>query len=46
MEKESVVVATGEGSLSILDVQQEGKKRMGVAEFLRGYTLQVGDILH
>lgn len=46
VEKESVVVATGEGLLSILDIQQEGKKRMGIAEFLRGYTLRVGDVLH
>ncbi len=45
VEEEGVVVATGEGLLSILDIQLEGKKRMGIAEFLRGYSLQVGDVL-
>jgi methionyl-tRNA formyltransferase len=46
VEKENLVVATAEGMLSILDIQQEGKKRMGIAEFLRGYPMQAGDVLH
>jgi methionyl-tRNA formyltransferase len=32
-------VATGSGWLDLLEVQLEGKKRMGVAEFLRGVKL-------
>lgn len=35
-----LVVATGEGSLSLLQVQLEGKKRLPIAEFLKGYTVQ------
>lgn len=31
--------ATGDGSLSVLELQLEGKKRMTVEEFLRGYKL-------
>jgi len=30
-------VSTAEGTLSLLDIQLEGKKRMSVEEFLRGY---------
>ena len=32
-------VATGAGSLNLLEVQLEGKKRMGIQEFLRGVKL-------
>jgi len=28
---------TGNGVLSLVDLQLEGKKRMGIEEFLRGY---------
>jgi methionyl-tRNA formyltransferase len=38
-------VATGRGVLSLIEVQQEGKKRMGTAEFLRGYHLPAGERL-
>ena len=38
-DKKSWVVQTGKGCLSLLEVQLEGKKRMGVEEFLRGYSL-------
>jgi methionyl-tRNA formyltransferase len=33
-------VACGEGSLLLLEVQAEGKRRMGVKDFLRGHPLQ------
>jgi methionyl-tRNA formyltransferase len=33
-------VATADGKLSLTDLQLEGKKRMGIAEFLRGYRIQ------
>ena len=37
--KKSWVIQTGKGCLALLEVQLEGKKRMGVEEFLRGYSL-------
>ncbi len=33
-----VVVATGRGALRLAEVQLEGKRRMGAAEFLRGFS--------
>jgi methionyl-tRNA formyltransferase len=38
-------VACGEGSLSLEEVQLEGKQRMGIAEFLRGFPLHRGMVL-
>lgn len=35
-------VATGEGQLSLLEVQLEGKRRMPIEEFLRGHAIQPG----
>jgi len=40
---DSVLVGTKSGAVMLAEVQQEGKKRMSVAEFLRGYPLKVGD---
>lgn len=45
VEKDSFTVQTGEGALKFLSVQLEGKKRMDAAAFLRGYTVEVGDVL-
>lgn len=45
VEKDCFIVQTGEGALKILSVQLEGKKRMDVAAFLRGYTVEVGEFL-
>jgi methionyl-tRNA formyltransferase len=42
-DKKSLHVATQGGTISILEIQQEGKKRMGVEEFLRGYPLHRDD---
>ena len=39
----TVVVGTKSGLVALTEVQQEGRKRMGIAEFLRGYPLKVGD---
>ena len=37
-------VQTGNGGVvSLLEVQQEGRKRMGIAEFLRGFPIKAGD---
>lgn len=37
--KHQIFVGTGSGSLEILEIQPEGKKRMLASEFLRGYKL-------
>jgi methionyl-tRNA formyltransferase len=37
--KDTMVVACGEGGLSLTEVQLEGKKRMPIADFLRGYQI-------
>jgi methionyl-tRNA formyltransferase len=36
-------ISTGRGSVLIREIQQEGKKRMGTDEFLRGYQIQNGE---
>ena len=38
-------VATGKGALSILEIQGPSGKRLGVADFLRGYKLPPGSTL-
>ncbi len=37
--KHQIFVGTGKGTLEILEIQPEGKKRMKADEFLRGYKL-------
>ncbi len=39
------VVATGAGAIEILELQQEGKKKLQVEEFLRGYKISPGEKL-
>ena len=39
------LIATGERSLRLLDVQPEGKKRMPAAAYINGRALKVGDLL-
>ena len=41
----SLIVAGGGALLSIRELQLEGKKRMDVETFLRGYTIEKGEIL-
>jgi methionyl-tRNA formyltransferase len=36
-------VGTANGQVSVLEVQLEGRKKMTIAEFLRGYSLKAGD---
>lgn len=43
--KKELVVQTGQGYLSLLEVQPEGKKRMPADAFLRGYRQSEGEIL-
>lgn len=45
VSKDSITVATGEGSLVILELQLEGKKRLETATFLRGHQLEQGTVL-
>lgn len=40
---EKLIVSSGEGAIEILEIQKEGKKILQAKEFLRGYSLQVGD---
>lgn len=42
VEKNWILVQTGEGTLSLLEVQLEGKKRMPVEAFLNGYEVKEG----
>ncbi|MFM2073975.1 MAG: hypothetical protein RJB34_280 [Pseudomonadota bacterium] len=43
---QGVQVQTGDGVLVLTTLQRAGGKRLPVAEFLRGFALQVGDRLH
>lgn len=40
-----ILVGTGSGCLELLELQQEGRRRMDAAEFLRGYPLEPGALL-
>lgn len=44
-EKDRLLVETGDGFLSIAELQLEGKKRMDTAAFLRGFLLEDGTVL-
>lgn len=43
-DKNSIFVQTGDGLLKIKEVQLEGKKRMDMGAFLRGYQIETGTI--
>ncbi|MFA9463876.1 MAG: methionyl-tRNA formyltransferase [Velocimicrobium sp.] len=45
VRKDCFVVQTGNGALTIKELQLEGKKRMTIDAFLRGYTITVGTVL-
>lgn len=38
--KTELIIGCGKDALRILEIQQEGKKRMGIEEFLRGYSFK------
>jgi methionyl-tRNA formyltransferase len=42
INKNTLIVATGKDSLSLLEVQIEGKKKMPVKDFLQGHKLEKG----
>ena len=41
-DHDTLTIQTGDGVLKICSLQLEGKKRMDVASFLRGYPVEVG----
>jgi len=43
--KNSIIIKTGKGCLAVKELQLEGKKRMPVDAFVRGYEVKVGTIL-
>ncbi len=45
LTKNKLIIGTGIGSLSLLDIQIEGRKRMPIEEFLKGIHLAIGDKL-
>jgi methionyl-tRNA formyltransferase len=45
LEETGILVATGYGTLILKEVQPAGKRRMDVAEFVRGRQMQIGDQL-
>ncbi len=44
-DRDEMTVQTGSGVLRLVEVQPEGKKRMAVDAYLRGYHPQAGDVL-
>ncbi len=38
-------VATGKGVIAILEIQREGKRRLPISEFLKGFPIKTGTIL-
>ena len=41
--KDKLVLCTGEGALLVRTIQPEGKRRMSIDEYLRGYPVKTGD---
>ena len=44
LERDSLVIACGEGALCVTELQKAGGKRLPVARFLAGHPLNVGEI--
>lgn len=44
VSKDCLVVKTGKGGLSIKELQMQGKKRMDISAFLRGYQIAEGTV--
>ena len=45
VSRNEILVKTGKGTLSLKEIQLEGKKRMQTDAFLRGYQLESGELL-
>jgi methionyl-tRNA formyltransferase len=44
-EASTILVSSSDMMLEVIELQQEGRKRMGAPEFLRGYEFRIGDRL-
>jgi methionyl-tRNA formyltransferase len=42
--EDTLRIGTGSGGISVLEIQQEGKRRLSIAEFLRGYSIEAGEL--
>lgn len=42
LDRSSCIVQTGDGALALEEVMLEGRKRMGIEEFLRGHRMTLG----
>ena len=40
-----LIIACGEGSVEICEIQPEGKKRMSTEAFLAGHKIEIGDVI-
>ena len=45
IREETIQVHTGQGLLSLMEVQMEGRRPMSSKELLRGFPIKVGDRL-
>ena len=45
VNKDNIIVSTSKGSLSLLEIQLEGKKKLPVNDFLKGYDIKLGTVL-
>ena len=45
VNKDNIIVSTSKGSLSLLEIQLEGKKKLAVNDFLKGYDIKLGTVL-
>ena len=45
VSRESIFIETGQGQVSIKEIQAPGKKRMSITDFLRGFPLESGAVL-
>ena len=46
VDKNKMLISTGKGYLDVKELQLEGKKRMNIAAFLRGYKVEKGETLN
>ncbi len=45
VNKDNIIVSTSKGSLSLLEIQLEGKKKLPVNDFIKGYDIKLGTVL-
>ena len=41
----SIIISTGENLIALLEIQLEGKKKLLVSEFLKGYNIKIDTVL-